>query len=152
MLSSLVRFRPNRFVRRRWFWLLNGVLLLLYLWTLTGQTRVAVTVNNGVCTAIVPGRTVQVECPQLRAGSRVGLYLQNPEPEPKDILDVRDIAAGHVVALDRGQTGYASHWRTVRQAISGSVPVAAASRADGSPGSATAPAGCLAPLPDRPRS
>ena len=86
MLSSLVRFRPNRFVRRRWFWLLNGVLLLLYLWTLTGQTRVAVTVNNGVCTAIVPGRTVQVECPQLRAGSRVGLYLQNPELEPEDVF------------------------------------------------------------------
>ncbi|HEX6386075.1 MAG TPA: hypothetical protein VF177_15500, partial [Anaerolineae bacterium] len=86
MLSSLVRFRSNSFVRRHRFWLLNGLLLLLYLWTLTGQTGVAVTVNNGMCTAAVPGRTIQVACPELRTDSRVGLYLRNPEPEPQDVF------------------------------------------------------------------
>lgn len=44
--------------RRRSFWLLNGLMLLLYLWTLG------------------------IDCPQLTAGSRVGLYLEHSAAEP----------------------------------------------------------------------
>ena len=61
-------------MRRRWFWLINGFLLLLYVWTLGEETAVSLQVSNGRCLASVPERSIAIDCSEIGAGSQVGLY------------------------------------------------------------------------------
>ncbi|MDX1417761.1 MAG: hypothetical protein R3293_26405, partial [Candidatus Promineifilaceae bacterium] len=66
--------------RRRWFWLINLALLLLFLWTLTEESAVHVQVEGGTCTAVFPeGRGVtrssSIPCPGL-GGGFVGLTFR----------------------------------------------------------------------------
>ena len=65
-------------MRRGWFWLLNGLLILLYLWALGEETAVSVQVINGRCIAAVPERYVGIDCPQMGADSQVGFYASKP--------------------------------------------------------------------------
>ncbi|WP_420632034.1 ArnT family glycosyltransferase [Candidatus Leptofilum sp.] len=65
-------------MRNRWFWLLNGLLILLYVWTLGEETAVSIQVSNGRCVAIVPDRQIGIDCPQIGAGSQVGLFATRP--------------------------------------------------------------------------
>lgn len=65
-------------MRRCWFWLLNGLLILLYLWAMGEETAVSIQVDNGRCTAIVPERQIEVECQNIGAGSQIGLYTTQP--------------------------------------------------------------------------
>ncbi len=65
-------------MRKYWFWLLNGLLILLYLWAMGEETAVSVQVKNGRCVAIVPERHIGIDCPQIGAGSQVGLFATQP--------------------------------------------------------------------------
>ncbi|MFZ1397108.1 MAG: hypothetical protein WAS33_09445, partial [Candidatus Promineifilaceae bacterium] len=65
-------------MQKRWFWLLNGLLLLLYVWALGEATAVSLQVKNGRCVAIVPERHIGIDCPQMGAGSQVGLLATQP--------------------------------------------------------------------------
>jgi 4-amino-4-deoxy-L-arabinose transferase-like glycosyltransferase len=65
-------------MRNRWFWLLNGLLLLLYVWALGEETAVSLQVSNGRCIAAVPERYISIDCPQIGAGSQVGLTISQP--------------------------------------------------------------------------
>ncbi len=65
-------------MRRSYFWLLNGLLILLYLWAVGEETAVSLQVINGRCIAIVPERHIGIDCPQMGAGSQVGLYATQP--------------------------------------------------------------------------
>ncbi|MCA9946478.1 MAG: glycosyltransferase family 39 protein, partial [Anaerolineales bacterium] len=65
-------------MRRRWFWLFNGLLILLYIWALGEETAVSLQVINGRCLAAVPERYIGIDCPQMGAGSQVGLVATNP--------------------------------------------------------------------------
>lgn len=64
--------------RRSWFWLLNGLLILLYLWTMGEETAVSIQVINGRCIANVPDRHIAIDCPEISQGSQVGLYTAQP--------------------------------------------------------------------------
>ncbi|WP_420645120.1 ArnT family glycosyltransferase [Candidatus Leptofilum sp.] len=57
---------------------LNGLLILLYVWALGEETAVSVQVSNGRCVAIVPERHIGIDCPQVGAGSQVGLLATQP--------------------------------------------------------------------------
>lgn len=63
---------------RKWFWLVNGLLILLYLWALGEETAVSLQVHNGRCIAIVPERHIGIDCPQMGPGSQVGLIATHP--------------------------------------------------------------------------
>ena len=65
-------------MRKRWFWLVNGLLILLYVWALGEETAVSLQVVNGRCIAIVPERHIAIDCPQMGAGSQVGLVASQP--------------------------------------------------------------------------
>ena len=65
-------------MRKRWFWLLNGLLILLYVWALGEETAVSLQVINGRCIAAVPERHIGIDCPQMGAGSQVGFYATQP--------------------------------------------------------------------------
>ncbi|MBK8900077.1 MAG: glycosyltransferase family 39 protein [Anaerolineaceae bacterium] len=65
-------------MHRNWFWLVNGVLLLLYVWALGEETAVSLQVSNGRCIAAVPERYIGIDCPQMGAGSQVGLVATQP--------------------------------------------------------------------------
>ncbi len=65
-------------MRRSWFWLLNGLLILLYVWALGEETAVSLQVINGRCIAAVPERHIGIDCPQMGAGSRIGLTTSQP--------------------------------------------------------------------------
>lgn len=74
---------------KRWFWLANLALLLLYGWTLTEESAVRVRVEGDVCTAVFPERaditrTSSIPCPGLRGGF-VGLYFDGSSANP--VLD-----------------------------------------------------------------
>lgn len=71
-----VHFRQSR------FWLLNGLLILLYLWTMGEETAVSVQVMNGRCTANVPKRQITIDCPEIDSGSQVGFYATEPDSHP----------------------------------------------------------------------
>lgn len=66
---------------RRYFWLANAALLLLYIWTLAEEARVTIRVAGGVCTAVFPERSLSIPCPGLDGGE-VGLYLTASPPIP----------------------------------------------------------------------
>lgn len=57
----------------RSFWLLNLLLIVLYLWTLTEKSTVAIAVEEETCVAILPQRSLSISCPGLRNGV-LGLY------------------------------------------------------------------------------
>lgn len=70
-------------MRNRWFWLVNLVLLLLYLWTLTEESSVQLQVIKDTCTAVFREstqltRTSSIPCPGLRGGF-VGIYFDNSD-------------------------------------------------------------------------
>ena len=65
-------------MQRGWFWLLNGLLILLYLWAMGEETAVSLQVINGRCIAAVPERHIGIDCPQMGAGSQVGFYATQP--------------------------------------------------------------------------
>ena len=65
-------------MRRGWFWLLNGLLILLYVWAMGEETAVSLQVINGRCIAAVPERHIGIDCPQMGAGSQVGFYATQP--------------------------------------------------------------------------
>jgi hypothetical protein len=65
-------------MRNRWFWLLNGLLILLYVWALGEETAVSLQVSDGRCIAAVPDRFIGIDCPQMGAGSQVGLIASQP--------------------------------------------------------------------------
>lgn len=70
--------------RRRRFWMVNGLLLLLYFWTLTETITISISVQPHRCTAHTPERTLGVDCSQLYRGF-LGLYSSS-DPVP-DYLD-----------------------------------------------------------------
>ncbi|MAT97917.1 MAG: hypothetical protein CL608_12295, partial [Anaerolineaceae bacterium] len=65
-------------MRRRWFWLVNSLLILLYFWAMGEETAVSLQVINGRCIANVPERHIGIDCPQIGPGSQVGLYGTQP--------------------------------------------------------------------------
>ena len=65
-------------MHKKWFWLVNSLLILLYLWAMGEETAVSLQVNNGRCIAIVPERHIGIDCPQMGAGSQVGLIATQP--------------------------------------------------------------------------
>lgn len=65
-------------MRRSWFWLVNGLLILLYLWAMGEKTAVSLQVLNGRCIAAVPERHIGIDCPEIGTGSQVGLYATRP--------------------------------------------------------------------------
>lgn len=67
---------PFRLLTRR-FWLLNVILILLYLWTLSEATVVTVTIQPNTCTAHTPERSLTIPCTGLYRDS-VSLYSSSP--------------------------------------------------------------------------
>ncbi len=65
-------------MRKGGFWLLNGLLILLYVWALGEETAVSLQVSNGRCIAAVPERYIGIDCPEMGVGSQVGLYATQP--------------------------------------------------------------------------
>ena len=65
-------------MQRSWFWLLNGLLILLYIWAMGEETAISLQVINGRCIAAVPERHIGIDCPQMGAGSQVGFYATQP--------------------------------------------------------------------------
>ncbi len=65
-------------MRRSWFWLINGLLILLYMWAMGEETAVSLQVINGRCIAAVPERYIGIDCPNMGAGSQVGLVAAQP--------------------------------------------------------------------------
>lgn len=71
--------RPLPFNRR--FWLLNLLLLVLYIWTLTESATVSISVRPGRCTAHTPERRITISCSGLYRGF-VALYsTSDPTPD-----------------------------------------------------------------------
>ncbi len=65
-------------MRRSWFWLINGLLILLYIWAMGEETAVSLQVVNDRCIAAVPERTIGIDCPQMGVGSQVGVTAIQP--------------------------------------------------------------------------
>lgn len=83
-MTTLKRMTQSLTPRARRFCLLNLLLILVYLWTLTETTTVRLAVAPDVCTAHAPQRSLTIPCPGLHQGFQTFLYEQ-PERAP-DLL------------------------------------------------------------------
>jgi hypothetical protein len=76
LLKSRLELRPGPGLPLRWFWLINLVLLALFVWSLTERVEVTVKRSGDRCTAILMDRTSEIPCAGLEGG-HLGFFRES---------------------------------------------------------------------------